>query len=117
MAIRDEKNEKANTGARVGGAMLDMINESVEPVDTQMGSSMTNVPIKQLQKAGERFATATNSNAVEMVGFGTALTDVITEINVSKLYPTGGVGGTNKYTLAGAIAKIPAKYRTVGIKC
>lgn len=43
--------------------------------------------------------------------------DLITEINVSKLFPKGGVGGTNKYTLEGAIAKIPAKYRTVGIKC
>lgn len=39
------------------------------------------------------------------------------ELNVSTLYPTSGEGGTNKYTLSGAIAQVPAEYRTnVGLK-
>lgn len=42
---------------------------------------------------------------------------LIGEINVSNLYPTGGTDGTNKYTLASAIAKIPTDLRIVGIKC
>ena len=46
-----------------------------------------------------------------------AVTDMITEYNVSKLHPTGGIGGTNKYTLETAIAKIPSSLRNVGIKC
>lgn len=36
---------------------------------------------------------------------------------MSKIYPTGGIDGTNKYTLETAIAKIPASLKTVGIKC
>lgn len=40
-----------------------------------------------------------------------------TELNISVLYPTKGEGGTNKYTLAGAIAQVPSEYRTiVGLK-
>lgn len=38
------------------------------------------------------------------------------ELNISTLYPTNGEGGTNKYTLAGAIAQVPAKYRVQGVK-
>ena len=41
----------------------------------------------------------------------------ITEFNVSSRFPTGGIDGTNKYTLETAIAKIPESLRTVGIKC
>ena len=41
----------------------------------------------------------------------------ITEVNVSKIFPTGGIDGTNKYTLETAIAMIPASLRNVGIKC
>ena len=36
---------------------------------------------------------------------------------MSKIFPTGGIDGTNKYTLETAIAKIPASLRSVGIKC
>lgn len=36
-----------------------------------------------------------------------AVTDMVTEYNVSKLHPTGGISGTDKYTLETAIAKIP----------
>lgn len=38
------------------------------------------------------------------------------ELNISTLYPTNGEGGTNKYTLAGAIAQVPAEYRVIGLK-
>ena len=38
------------------------------------------------------------------------------ELNISTLYPTNGEGGTNKYTLAGAIAQVPAEYRAQGVK-
>lgn len=41
----------------------------------------------------------------------------ISEVNVSKIYPTGGIDGTNKYTLETAIAKIPSSLRNVGLKC
>lgn len=40
----------------------------------------------------------------------------ITELNISNLYPTNGEGGTNRYTLAGAIARVPQEYRLTGIK-
>ena len=35
------------------------------------------------------------------------------ELNISYLFPTSGEGGTNKYTLAGAIAQVPSEYRTI----
>lgn len=41
----------------------------------------------------------------------------VTELNISELFPTEGIDGSNEYTLAGAIAKVDSKYRTiVGIK-
>ncbi|MGN1216754.1 MAG: hypothetical protein ACI4TD_02140 [Phocaeicola sp.] len=47
----------------------------------------------------------------------TTLDKRTTEINISNLYPTNGVGGTNKYTLAGAIAQVSSEYRTIqGLK-
>lgn len=40
-----------------------------------------------------------------------------TELNISALYPTSGIDGSNRYDLAGAIAQVPAEYRTiVGLK-
>ena len=41
----------------------------------------------------------------------------ITEINVSEMCPKGGHNGTNKYTLAEAIKKIPEAHQRVGFKC
>ncbi|WP_455589845.1 hypothetical protein, partial [Bacteroides rodentium] len=40
----------------------------------------------------------------------------ITEYNVSVQHPTSGTGGTNKYSLEGAIALVPAELRNVGLK-
>lgn len=38
------------------------------------------------------------------------------ELNISCLFPTNGEGGTNRYTLAGAIAQVPVEYRVSGLK-
>lgn len=38
------------------------------------------------------------------------------ELNISYLFPTSGEGGTNRYTLAGAIAQVPVEYRVSGFK-
>ena len=46
-----------------------------------------------------------------------AVTDLVSEYNVSVHFPTDGIDGTNRYTLETAIAKIPAALRNVGIKC
>lgn len=40
----------------------------------------------------------------------------INELNISALYPTNGVNGSNRYDLAGAIAQVPAQYRVQGKK-
>lgn len=37
----------------------------------------------------------------------------INELNISALYPTSGIDGSNRYDLAGAIAQVPAEYRTI----
>ncbi|WP_276864322.1 hypothetical protein, partial [Mediterranea massiliensis] len=42
----------------------------------------------------------------------------ICEYNVSKQFPTGGIEGSNKYTLELALQKVPTELRqTVGLKC
>ena len=38
------------------------------------------------------------------------------ELNISNIYNTQGIGGTNKYTLDEAIAQVPIKYRVQGLK-
>ena len=41
----------------------------------------------------------------------------INELNISELYKTNGIDGTNRYTLEGAIAQVPSEYRTIqGLK-
>lgn len=41
----------------------------------------------------------------------------INELNISKMFPTGGTGSSNRYTLADAIAKVPNAYKNViGLK-
>lgn len=46
----------------------------------------------------------------------TTLDKRVTELNISELYKTQGIGGTNKYDLATAIAQVPTQYRVAGIK-
>lgn len=39
------------------------------------------------------------------------------ELNISNIYKTNGIDGSNRYTLEGAIAQVPSEYRTiVGLK-
>lgn len=47
----------------------------------------------------------------------TLIDNALVEYNVSKFHPKSGVNGSNKYTLETAIAQVPSKYRSVGIKC
>lgn len=62
---------------------------------------------------GEQLLQMTNKMQEE----STKTDNSIMEYNVSKFYPTSGIGGTNKYTLKTAIALVPVKYRSVGLKC
>lgn len=62
---------------------------------------------------GEQLLQMTNKMQEE----STKTDNSIMEYNVSKFYPTSGLGGTNKYTLETAIALVPEKYRSIGIKC
>lgn len=62
---------------------------------------------------GEQLLQMTNKMQEE----STKTDNFIMEYNVSKFYPTRGIGGTNKYTLETAIALVPEQYRSVGIKC
>ena len=40
----------------------------------------------------------------------------INELNISALYPTSGIDGSNRYDLAGAIAQVSSEYRVQGVK-
>ena len=73
--------------------------------------------IHKITKNGETIYPATTTDAVAHPSLKVSASKLIGEINVSNLYPTGGTDGTNKYTLASAIAKIPTDLRTVGLKC
>lgn len=42
---------------------------------------------------------------------------LVSEYNVSVNHPTSGIDGSNKYTLSSAIALVPEKYRSIGLKC
>ena len=58
--------------------------------------------------------------ATEVNQIGSSIDELIDhtrEYNISKLYPTGGDGGTDKYTFENAINKIPLSERRIGVKC
>lgn len=46
----------------------------------------------------------------------TTLDKRVTELNISELYKTQGIGGSNKYNLATAISQVEEKYRVSGLK-
>lgn len=71
----------------------------------------------KLTKGGQTVYPATVMDAVVHPDLRVSASKLIDEVNVSKIYPTGGIDGTNKYTLETAIAMIPASLRTVGLKC
>lgn len=80
----------------------------------------TNI-VQMKDGSGNNQYPVTSAEAVGMPdGSGnlqTYLNKRVTELNISVLYPTQGIGGSNKYDLAGAIAMVPAEYRTiVGLK-
>ena len=71
----------------------------------------------KITKGGQTVYPATVMDAVVHPDLRVDSSKLIEEVNVSKIYPTGGIDGTNKYTLETAIAMIPASLRNVGIKC
>lgn len=71
----------------------------------------------KITKGGQTVYPATVMDAVVHPDLRVDASKLIEEVNVSKIYPTGGIDGTNKYTLETAIAKIPASLRNVGLKC
>ena len=71
----------------------------------------------KITKGGQTVYPATVMDAVVHPDLRVDSSKLIEEVNVSKIYPTGGIDGTNKYTLETAIAKVPASLRNVGIKC
>ena len=79
-----------------------------EWVPLNVGGTEGGTSVEITQTTGQNTAAVMSQKAV---------TDMITEYNVSKLHPTGGISGTDKYTLETAIAKIPAELRYAGIKC
>ena len=71
----------------------------------------------KITKGGQTVYPATVMDAVVHKDLRVDSSKLIEEVNVSKIFPTGGIDGTNKYTLETAIAMIPASLRSVGIKC
>ena len=73
---------------------------------------------------GEQLLQMTNKMKAESSNTTKAFTDLetdrvkkTTELNISHLYPTLGVDGSNRYTLAGAIAQVGQQYRNIqGLK-
>lgn len=65
--------------------------------------------IYKLTKNGETVIPATTTDAVVFPGIKSTLTNVINDYNVSVLFPTSGVGGTDSFTLEGAIAVLNSK--------
>lgn len=49
-------------------------------------------------------------------GGSTDYMNYITEYNVSVQHPTSGIGGSNKYSLEGAIVQVPQELRNIGLK-
>ena len=77
--------------------------------------------IYNLIKGGQTIYPATTTDAVKHPGTGTSIDALINEINVSVVYPTGGVTadniqGGNRYTLETAIDKVPVGLRRNGLK-
>ena len=72
--------------------------------------------IYKLSKGWETIYPATTSDAVVHPGTRTSINKLFNEINVSVVYPTSGIGRTNKYSLEGAIAQVPQELRNIGLK-
>lgn len=70
---------------------------------------------------GKKLYPQTSSACVTMSdgddSLDTRVKNITTEYNVSLFHPKQGIDGSNKYTLSSAIALVPEKYRSIGIKC
>ena len=99
--IKTNELPESNTASLVGEQLIQMVNKQSEE------HSERTAAISKEQT--DRSAAIKAEQDARIKG--------TTEYNVSVQHPTGGISGTNKYTLETAIQKIPAELRTVGIKC
>lgn len=68
-------------------------------------------------RIGGMFSDMLDYNEEKRTELETQIDKRTTEYNVSVNNPTSGTDGSNKYDLAGAIAQVPAEYRTIqGLK-
>lgn len=77
--------------------------------DTKQTGGAENVSLVDYYTKTDIDSQQTEQNAI--------IDNALVEYNVSKFHPTSGINGSNKYTLETAIAQVPSKYRSVGIKC
>lgn len=73
------------------------------------------IPFQQGSSNGS-MSTATLKKYIGTGGGNTDYMNYITEYNVSVQHPTSGIGGSNKYSLEGAIAQVPQELRNIGLK-
>lgn len=73
------------------------------------------IPFQQGSSNGST-STATLKKYIGTGGGNTDYMNYITEYNVSVQHPTSGIGGSNKYSLEGAIAQVPQELRNIGLK-
>ena len=73
--------------------------------------------IHKLMKDGKVIHPATTTDAVVHPGTETCVSNLFNEINVSVVYPRGGVDGTDRYAFSDAIERIPDVLRSAGVKC
>ena len=104
--------------------VIDGVNSSVEEAPKDGNNYIrSNGQWTQLPNSGggtvvvDSQMSSTSVNPVQNKVIKKYVDERTNELNISNLYPTNGNGGTNKYTLTGAIAQVPSEYRTiVGLK-
>lgn len=139
--IKSENKDGANTAERIGGLLVDMIQQiesfasnkkivaesfkfmsdkdsiylSFDVIDENDNKEnrKLNIPIVSEDLAGILTPEEFSliHTKIEKVN------SLLTEYNVSANHPTEGINGTNIYTFEKAIVKIPATMRNGGVKC
>lgn len=139
--IRDEVKLRANSSKRVGGLLVEMIQQ------IELLVSDKKIVIESLQFKSNKDAAYFSFDVVDendnkknykldipiasetLTGVLTPeelslihtkiekVNSLFTEYNVSANHPTEGVNGTNIYTFEKAIIKVPATMRNGGVKC
>lgn len=102
-----------NLNANTGVADYPVFSQS----EAYTAGDVVNYQGKLYQFTADHAAGAWTGSDAEDYSMKKNIENNINEVNVSKIYPTGGIGGTNKYTLETAIVKVPVSLRNVGIKC